>query len=266
MKKMITSVGLAAFAAAALAPVAAYAEDPASSLAYNVGVVSDYRYRGISQTRLKPALQGGVDYSYGGFYVGAWASTIKWISDNVDANGEAIKGSLELDLYAGYKGAIVDKLGYDVGVLRYQYVGNKLKNTGAGNVYKNANTTEVYGALTYDVATLKVSYSISDLFGNYNFTTDEKSRGSYYADFSYNFDLGAGFTLTPHAGYQKVNNIPNASYADYSLTVTKEVVPGLTASLALVATSANDTFYYSPLDPDKKLGRNGVVAGVKYTF
>jgi hypothetical protein len=44
-------------------------------------VVTDYRYRGISQTKLKPAVQGGVDYAAGGFYVGAWASTIKWIKD-----------------------------------------------------------------------------------------------------------------------------------------------------------------------------------------
>lgn len=266
MKKLITSAGLAALAASALAPVSAYAEDAASSLAFNVGVVSDYRYRGISQTRFNPALQAGVDYSYGGFYVGAWGSTIKWISDNRDANGEAVKGSVEVDLYAGYKNTIVENLGYDVGVLRYQYVGNKLKDTGGGGVYKNADTTEVYGALSYGAATLKISYALSDLFGNYNFTTNEKSRGSYYADLSYVFDLGAGFTLTPHAGYQKVRNITNASYADYSLTVAKEVMPGLSVSLAAVATSANDTFYVSPVDSDKKLGRNGVVAGLKYTF
>jgi uncharacterized protein (TIGR02001 family) len=84
------------------------------------GAVTDYRYRGISQTRLKPALQGGVDYSAGGFYLGAWASTIKWIKD---AGGDA---SAEIDLYGGYKGEIAKDVTFDVGVLTYQYPSNKL--------------------------------------------------------------------------------------------------------------------------------------------
>ena len=41
----------------------AQAAAPESSLSFNVGAVSDYRYRGISQSRLKPAVQGGFDYA-----------------------------------------------------------------------------------------------------------------------------------------------------------------------------------------------------------
>ena len=67
-----------------------------SSVTFNVGAVTDYRYRGISQTRLKPALQGGVDYSAGSFYVGAWGSTIQWIKDG---GGRA---DVEIDIYGGY--------------------------------------------------------------------------------------------------------------------------------------------------------------------
>lgn len=256
MKKLITSAGLVALAASAFAPVSAYAEDPASSLAFNVGVVSDYRYRGISQTRLKPALQGGVDYSYGGFYVGAWASTIKWIKD-----AGASKGSMELDLYGGYKAPINDTLSYDVGVLRYQYVGNKLGDV-AG--FANANTTEVYGALTFGPATAKLSYALSDTFGNVD------SEGSYYFDLSAGFDIGAGFMLTPHLGYQKIENGDLYSYVDYSLTVSKEVVPGLTVSLAAVGantkTTPAGTKAYANAVNGKDLGRNSAVLGVKYAF
>src|SRR5450755_1123721 len=101
-------------------PMLCFAEDT-SPLSFNVSVTSDYRFRGISQTRLKPALQGGVDYALSsGFYVGAWASTIQWIKDN------GVKGPVELDLYGGYKGEIQKDLGYDVGLLQYAYVGNKL--------------------------------------------------------------------------------------------------------------------------------------------
>jgi len=53
-------------------PTMVQAQD-ASPLTFNVSVTTDYRYRGISQTRLKPALQGGADYDLGnGFYIGTW--------------------------------------------------------------------------------------------------------------------------------------------------------------------------------------------------
>ena len=84
-------LALAAVTALTAIPSAAFAD-----LAFNVGATSDYRYRGISQTRLKPALQAGVDFSAGGFYVGAWASNIKWIED---FGGDA---KVEVDLYGGF--------------------------------------------------------------------------------------------------------------------------------------------------------------------
>ena len=52
---------------------AAQAEEEASPFSANVSVVSDYAYRGISQTDEKPALQGGFDFKHGsGLYVGVW--------------------------------------------------------------------------------------------------------------------------------------------------------------------------------------------------
>src|ERR1035437_2742238 len=134
------------------APAAPAAPEPDYTLSYNVGVVTDYRYRGISQSRLAPALQGGVDFAAkNGIYLGAWASTIKWIKD---AGG---KDDFELDLYGGYKGEIAKDVSYDVGYLRYEYVGNKL---GAVSGLVDANTDELYGALTYGAYTAKYSHSV----------------------------------------------------------------------------------------------------------
>src|SRR5258708_6680655 len=115
-------------------PAVSFAED-ANPLSFNVGVVSDYRYRGISQSRLKPALQGGVDYALpDGFYVGAWASTIKWIKDAGNIVGvDSGNANVELDLYGGYKGEIQkDFITYDVGMLEYFYPGNKYSNIPGG--------------------------------------------------------------------------------------------------------------------------------------
>jgi hypothetical protein len=109
---------LAAMALSGAAFAQTKAPEPDYTLSYNVGVVTDYRYRGISQSRLKPALQGGVDFAHkSGFYLGTWASTIKWIKD---AGGDA---PVEIDVYGGYKGT-AGSFGYDVGVLTYQYPGH----------------------------------------------------------------------------------------------------------------------------------------------
>ncbi len=115
MKKILVP-SLIALALGSVSGLAqAQAAAPASSLSFNVGATTDYRYRGLSQSRLQPALQGGVDYAdKSGFYIGAWGSTIKWIKDS---SGES---NVEIDLYGGYKGAVGD-VAYDVGFLRYEY-------------------------------------------------------------------------------------------------------------------------------------------------
>ena len=251
----LTTLGIATIAALAAMPTLSHAD-----LAFNVGVFSDYRYRGISQTRLKPAVQGGVDFSAGGLYLGAWASTIKWVKD---AYGDA---QVEVDLYGGYKGDIVkNSLTYDVGLLQYVYPGATTAQWSAS--YKNPNTLEAYGALTYGPATAKISYGLSNLFGNHDFGSGKGSKGSYYADLSASFDVGGGILLAPHLGYQKVVHIANASYADYSLTLSKDF-SGLVPSLAIVGTDASKSFYVpgGAANSSKFLGKAGVVAGIKYNF
>jgi uncharacterized protein (TIGR02001 family) len=236
--------------AAAPAPAAAPAAAPeASPLSFNVALTSDYRYRGISQTRLKPAISGGVDYALpGGFYIGAWASSIKWIKD---AGGDA---SVEIDLYGGYKGEIAKDFTYDVGVLTYVYPRNHLP--------VSTNTTEIYGALTYGPATLKYSHSVTNLFGFDN------SKNSGYLDLSATFEVGPAVQLIPHVGYQRVAHNGDFSYTDYSFTVGKDF-SGFFLSAAVVGaqtkTIAGTKAYASP-NNGKDLGKAGLVVAVKKTF
>src|ERR1019366_7595367 len=131
--KKIALVLAAGFAASAI-PTFALADDApaASPITYNIGAVSDYRYRGISQSKLHPALQGGVDYAQGPFYAGTWLSTIDWVKDAGKAVGvDSGNAPAEWDLYGGTKGDIIkDTLSYDVGVLAYVYLGEKFHNIG----------------------------------------------------------------------------------------------------------------------------------------
>ena len=244
-------LALLATSSAAFAQTAPAAAAP--EVTYNVGVVSQYRYRGLAQTKGDAALQGGVDYANAnGFYAGAWGSTIKWIDEA--GVGYDVKGPVELDIYGGYKFEAAG-VAYDVGYLRYQYVGNTLKNI--GSAWVNANTDEVYGAATYGVFTAKYSYAFSNLFGVAN------TRGSQYLDLSANFDLGNGYTLVPHVGRQKIAN-QTTSYNDVALTLNKDLGDGLTASVAAIATSVKDEAGYTV--NNYNTAKNAVVVGVKYSF
>jgi uncharacterized protein (TIGR02001 family) len=244
--------------ASAASPALVKAEG--SSLAFNAAISSDYRYRGISQSRLKPALSAGVDYTLPrGFYVGAWASTITWVKDS---GGDA---NLELDLYGGYKTELTKGTTLDVGLLQYIYPGAKTKNFDA--IYKNPNTTEIYGALTVGPVTGKLSYSLSNLFGNYDFALQKDSKGSIYLDLSANLEVGGGVTITPHLGHQKVENITNASYTDYSVMASKDF-SGFVLSAGVVGTDANKSFYVPgyAANSSKFLGKTAAVVSLKYNF
>ncbi|WP_150290072.1 TorF family putative porin [Sphingobium estronivorans] len=122
MRKSI--IGLSALALAATVSTPALAQDvPTSDLTVsgNAAVVTDYRFRGISQTDKRFALQGGITVTHSsGFYVSTWGSSI----DDYVANGS----DQELDLIAGYSKTI-GAATVDVGVLYYYYPGSHGANT-----------------------------------------------------------------------------------------------------------------------------------------
>ena len=242
---VLLGAGAGAFAQAAAPEAApAPAATPEHSFSFNVAVTSDYRYRGIAQTRLKPAISAGADYSHAsGFYVGTWLTTIKWVKD---AGGDA---PMEWDVYGGYKGT-AGPIGYDVGVLRYQYPNAKLAIS--------PNTTEIYGALTYEMFTAKYSHSLTNLFGF------DDSKGSGYLDLSASFDLGDGWSVVPHVGRQWIRHNSAFSYTDYSVTLNKDFGNGLSASAAIVGTNADKALYVTP--SGRFTGKTGLVVGLKYSF
>jgi uncharacterized protein (TIGR02001 family) len=202
----------------------------ASPFTGNFTIASEYLYRGIAQTRGKPALQGGFDYAHpSGAYVGVWGSNISWISDAV----AGASASLELDVYGGYKGS-AGPLGYDVGVLTYNYPG-----TGKPSGNGKPDTTEIYGGLSWEWLTVKYSHSTTALFG-WTKSDGSKTRGSGYLEVNANYDMGNGLTLVGHIGHQKVKGFTDASYSDYKLGVTKDIGIGVVGA-AVLGTNAKDS-------------------------
>jgi uncharacterized protein (TIGR02001 family) len=243
MTQLKTAACLLILASSTVQPAHAQEAKPDNEISYNAAITTDYRYRGLSQTRLDPALQGGADYVNNptGLYVGTWLSTIKWTKD---LGGD---GNIEWDIYAGKKGQINELLTYDVGGLYYFYPSNELN--------PSANTFELYGQLGIGPAYVKYSQSTTNLFG----TADSKGGG--YLDIGANIDITEGFILNLHAGHQRVKNNSQFSYDDFKIGVTKDF--GF-ANVSLAAIKANTSSYLSP--SGRNLGKTGVVLSASKTF
>lgn len=262
IRNMVSTLLLPTVALAFTATAHAEDVEPEYTLAYNVGVTSDYRVRGIAQTSFDPALQGGIDFTHkSGVYLGTALSNVKWVKE---FNG-ATKGDLEVDLYGGYRGQLGDTtISYDVGIITYQYPGNDSGVAGfyPAGTFANASTTEVYGAITYKNFTFKYNRSVGNFLGNVD------SSGSQYFDLSAFFDLTNGFSFVPHIGHQDVPSaaVPYISpnYSDFSLTFAKDFGNGFVATVAGLGTNADKTFYTDT--KGKFLGKRTVVVGVKYNF
>jgi len=167
----------------ALAQTAA-APTPDWTITGNVGLFSDYRFRGISQTDRKPALQGGFDIAHkSGLYIGNWNSNV----DSAMYNG----GNIEMDFYGGYK-ATFDAFGLDLGAIYYYYPGSGNNPTGSTKI----DNTELYIGGSWGPLSLKYNYAVSDFFGA------KDSKGSSYTDLGFSYDVGSGFGVNAHYGYQ----------------------------------------------------------------
>lgn len=196
-----------------------------ANVSYNVGVVNEYAYRGISQSDNKPALSGGLDYTHpAGIYLGTWASTITWLKDTSVYSSSRI----EIDVYGGYAATLGNGIGFDVGLLRYQYPGTR--SPGA----VSPNSTEVYAALNYKQFGVKYSQSVANLFGFAD------SKGSGYLDLYANVDIASGVKINLHYGKQTVTGNASADYADFKIGMTKDF-GFASGALAYVKTSGNAT-------------------------
>lgn len=266
MRKLIMSAAVAgAFAvstAFAQTPALAAPAAPASPLTFNVGVTSNYVFRGISQTHGKPAIQAGIDYLHGsGFYVGAWASSITWVKDWLG------KGSVEVDVYGGIKNSFGGgDFNYDVGFIAYNYPG---KGSAIPTFLANPNTQEVYGAIGYKFLTAKYSHATSSHFiGWYGGAgLNEKTRGSGYLELNANYDMGDGWTLIGHVGRQKVKRsvatggFTDANYTDWKIGVSKDIGFG-TITAAYTDTNTSGSCPVGAVVNAYCWGNSGVVPGV----
>jgi len=174
------------------------------TLTGNFGIFSQYIFRGLTQTNRKPALQGGFDYAHeSGFYAGTWLSNISWLKENLStAAGNRGTygggGSVEMDVYGGYKWSLPNDFVLDLGTLYYWYPGD-INTAVAPAGTPKADTWELYISPSWKWLSAKYSRSIkSDTFGV------RDSKGTSYLEINANYPIeDTGFTLIAHYGWQK---------------------------------------------------------------
>lgn len=214
----------------------------------NINGVSDYYFRGITQTWHKPAIQGGADFVHSsGWYAGIWGSNV---SNNTYPGGSG----LEFDYYGGYNGKINDDWGWTVGGHGYYYPGADLINSAPGQYAGTSdklNTFEANIGLSYKFASIKYSYMLTNWFGidkAAGFSDDSKGTG--YLEFNLAYEFIPTYTLNFHAANTNVNGAKLGShsldYSDYLIGVSKAFDGGWTSSLAWAKSTYSDSTFYKP--------------------
>lgn len=155
----------------------------------NAAIVSDYVFRGITQSDENFAIQGGFDAAHqSGLHTGVWAST-------VDFN-DGDEASTEIDLYAGFSSTFGD-ISYDIGGIYYAYPG--------ADTPREYDYWEIYGSLGYDFDKVSTSLSL-----NYSPDYYNESGDAFYTHLGIDVPLPQNLTLISGIGYQTIDD--NASF------------------------------------------------------
>ncbi len=163
------------------------------SLSANVGVTSNYLWRGLEQTAGRSAVSGGIDYSAdSGFYAGTWVSNAEWTEDM----------SYEIDLYAGFSGE-TNGITYDFNFIQYLYP----------EVADDLDFSEVYLKVTMGGVT-------------FGYATLADAEGADFGDDSYFFvdtelEMTSEIALGLHIGKTTDEFYAGESYIDYGVNLSK---------------------------------------------
>lgn len=224
-------------AAPAAAPAATEAK-PDWTFPGAVSLVSDYIFRGQSQSWGRPSLQMFIEADHkSGFYAGFSAESVsdKWLPG----------ANLEADYFAGFRNTLpgaASIISFDVGAIYYTYPGGNWDEsafTGFNNS-NSLNTAEAYIGLTYQWLTFKMGTTLTEYFG-WN-TNNSGIGGSFNGDFNagvkgdtkyssfYEFDalyeVVPTWTVNGQLGRQTINHSTGLDITYYKAGVTKNFASG----------------------------------------
>lgn len=156
----------------------------------NLGVTSNYVWRGVTQSDDGISVSAGLDYSNKGFYLGTWLGTVDYNDDT----------KAEYDLFGGYQLAI-DNINLDLGYIYYGFVGEN-----------DINSSEFYVKGSYEQLAMGVSILADSQAG------DDFADNIYY-EISHPFAITDSLSLNLHAGYYDFAHGDN--YSDFKVSLEK---------------------------------------------
>ncbi|MGV7210950.1 TorF family putative porin [Oxalobacteraceae bacterium A2-2] len=229
--------------ALAAASGAALAADPAPdwTSSGNLSLVSDYLFRGVSQTQAKPTAQATLDFTHSsGWYVGLFGSGVSHAAYN---NG----GGAEIDLYGGYRATLSDTSNLDAGLVTYWYPGAHYAAGGKDIKYHTQDAKLAWNSGAFNVTGW---VTLSKYW--FGFTVDPYSgkqvdtRGTLYGEVNWNPELAPGLVLNLHAGRQQVRKLGMYNFYDVKAGLTK-TVGSFAFSAAAVYNSGDEARNGTPL-------------------
>ncbi len=188
-------------------PLSPAKEESPHVAAGSVALLTDYLFRGITQTGNHPAIQGSLEYNYTpwGIYLGAWASNV---------NDAVSDGSIEIDWYGGFRGEFSDTgIGWDLGAIYYHYPGDDLEPE-KDYVEPKVGLSYKFEDVPLEPATAATVYYSPDFYG--------ETGDAVYVDGSLGLSLPYGLGLGFHIGYQDVEDL--GDYIDWRVGLSREVL------------------------------------------
>jgi len=201
------------------------------NLSGTLAFVTNYVFRGNSQSRNLPAVQGGLTYNTPiNFYFNLWGSNVSYVGT---------PASIELDTIVGYRNTYGDNFAYDINLARYNYPG-----------YKTYNYNELNTVATLYFLQAGISYS-GNVYGLH-------SSGTYYSG-GINYDIPAKYALgicdlnlVALMGHYSLPRIAGNSYSDYSVQLNKGY-KNYKASIQFTGTDGRQ--HYAPYDSNQIIGQ-----------
>ncbi|AGA33842.1 hypothetical protein TVNIR_2186 [Thioalkalivibrio nitratireducens DSM 14787] len=164
--------------------------------------MSNYLFRGVTQTDDSAAIQGGLDFEHeSGFYAGTWASNVDFGDDT----------GYELDLYLGFASELGNGIGYDVGYLYYAYPDSS----------DSIDFGEIYGEVSFNMFKAGLAYTV-----NSDNDDDLFDTGDIYYYIGADIPLPEDFALGLTLGYYDFDidgkDGVSASYGHFAASLVKD--------------------------------------------
>jgi uncharacterized protein (TIGR02001 family) len=222
LKMLKTSAAFGAIAtffgiSAGSTPAYAQIETSYGTFAPSITATSNYIFRGLSQSKKGPAIQGNLEYTYavGDFtpYLGVFASTVSFPANNTPTGQQTIRQWTEVDFFGGVRYATpLAGLTLDAGFISYTYPNNTADQnvSGGANTYGNPQWNEVYGKFGYD-------FGLATAVGSVYYAKDFSYAGgqSWYYEGGFDVPLPFSILLSGRVGHQTIENNYSFGAPDY---------------------------------------------------